>query len=70
MLCTLMELHSTIFKIVFSRLYGEKILVKWVRLLPLGIKSVNPIQKYLHNTESYACIQKIFVTIVDLSIKF
>ena len=32
------------------------------------IKSINPIQKYPHITESYACIIKIFVTTTDLSI--
>ena len=41
----------------------KKKLVKSVKLLPLSIKSINPIQKYLHITESYACILKIFVCI-------
>ena len=42
---------------------------KSVKLLPLSIKSVNPIKKYLYITESYACILEIFVKIVDLLIK-
>ena len=29
--------------------------------LPASIKSIKPIQKYQHITESYACILKIFV---------
>ena len=48
--------------------FGERRLVKFVRLLPLSIKSINPIQKYPHITESYACILKIFVTTVNLSV--
>ena len=52
------------------KLFGEKRLVKSVKLSPLNIKSINPVQKYPHITELYACILKIFVTIVDLSINF
>ena len=52
------------------KLFGEKRLVKSVKLSPLNIKSIIPIQKYPHITELYACILKIFVTIVDLSINF
>ena len=37
-------------------------------VLPANIKSINPIQKYPHITESYACILKIYVTTIDLSI--
>ena len=47
------------FKIILSissKLTGEYEVVKSVNLLPLSIKSVNPIQKYLHITESYAGI--------------
>ena len=40
-----------------------KRLVKSVKLLPLNIKSINPIQKHPYIPESYACIQKIFVVI-------
>ena len=54
----------------FLKSLGEKRLVKSVKLLPLRIKSINPIQKYPQITESYACILKIFVTIVDLLINF
>ena len=46
-----------------KKLFGEKRLVKSVKLLPLSVKSINPVQKYPHLTESYACIFKIFVTI-------
>ena len=33
-----------------------------------SIKSINPIQKYPQITESYGCIVKMSVTIIDLSI--
>ena len=36
--------------------------------MPLNIKSIKPIEKYPHITESYACILTIFVTTIDLSI--
>ena len=48
--------------------FVEKRLVKLVMLLPLSIKSINPTQKYPHNTESCACILKILVAIVNLSV--
>ena len=44
--------------------------VNSVKVFPASIKSINPIQKYPHIIESYACILKIFVTTVDLSINF
>ena len=40
---------------------GENKLVYCDRLLPLNMKSVNPIQKHLHIIESYSCIIWIFV---------
>ena len=49
------------------KLFGEEKLVKSVKVLHLIIKSINPIQDYLHIIESYACIMKIFVTAIDLS---
>ena len=45
-------------------------LVKSVKLLYLSIKSTNPIPKYLHITESYACILKIFASMFLLPINF
>ena len=51
-------------------LFGEKRLVKSVKLLPLSIKPMNPIQEYPHITESHACILKIFATIFLLLINF
>ena len=51
-----------------SKLFGEKRLVMFAKVLPLSIKSINAIQKYPHITESYACILKIFATTIDLSI--
>ena len=52
----------------------EKRLVKSVGFLPLSIKSINPIQKYPHFTESYACILKniacIFLLPINLLIYF
>ena len=66
-----------VFKIVWNyviiflkKIFGEKRLAKSVKLLPLDIKPINSIQKYPHINESYACILKIFVTRVDLSIDF
>ena len=59
------------FKIIssfLSKLFGEKRLVKSVKVLRLSIKSINPIQKYLHIIESYSCILKILATTIDLSI--
>ena len=50
------------------KLFGEKGLVKSAKVLPASIKSVNPIQKYPHDTESYSYILKIFVTTIGLSI--
>ena len=46
----------------------KKRLIKYVNVLPLSIKLINPVQKYPHITESYACILKIFATTIDLSI--
>ena len=57
------------FKVIssfFLKLFVEKRLVKSVNILPASIKSINPIQKYPHITESYACILRIFVTTIDL----
>ena len=59
------------FKIIssfLSKLFGEKRLVKSIKVLRLSIKSINPIQKYLHIIESYSCILKILATTIDLSI--
>ena len=52
------------FKIIssfFSKLFGEKRFVYSVKVFPLNIKSINPIQKYPHITESYDCALKMFV---------
>ena len=54
----------------FLKLFGEKILAKSVKLSPSSIKSINPIQKYPHITESYACILTIFVCMFLLPINF
>ena len=45
----------------FSKLFGEKRFVCSVKVFPLNIKSINPIQKYPHITESYDCILKMLV---------
>ena len=47
---------------------NHKRLVKSVKVFLASIKSINSVQKYLHIIESYACILKIFVTTIDLSI--
>ena len=55
------------FKIVssfFLKLFGEKRFVNSVKVFPLNIKSIKPIQQYPHIIESYACTLKIFVVMV------
>ena len=44
----------------FLKLFGEKRFVSLVTIFPASISSINPIQKYLHISESYACILKIY----------
>ena len=44
-----------------SKLFGKKRFVYSIKVFPLNIKSINPIQKYPHITESYAYILKMFV---------
>ena len=44
-----------------SSFFSRKRFVYSVKVFPLNIKSIKPIQKYPHITESYACILKIFV---------
>ena len=49
------------FKVMSSfclKLFGEKGFVYSVKVFPLNIKSINPMQKYPYVTESYACILK------------
>ena len=48
------------------KLFGEKRFVYSVNVVPASIKSMNPIQKYPHIIESYACILKIFVIMLLL----
>ena len=52
----------------FKKLFGSKRLAKSVKVLPASMKSINPIQKYPHIIESYACILKVFAITIDLSI--
>ena len=50
------------FKIIssfFFKLEGENKFVKSVNFLPDNIKSTNPMEKYPHITESFACIRKM-----------
>ena len=50
------------FKIISSFFFkseGENKFVKSVNLLPDNIKSTNPMEKYPHITESFACIRKM-----------
>ena len=42
--------------------------MKSTKVLSASIKSINLISKYPQIIESYACILKIFVTTIDLSI--
>ena len=47
--------------IISFSIIGGKRLVKSVSVLPLRIKSINPIQKYPLINESFACTLKILV---------
>ena len=50
------------FKIISSFFFkseGENKFVKSVNFLPDNIKSTNPMEKYPHITESFACIRKM-----------
>ena len=60
--------YFLLFFAIFCKSFGEKGLIKLFRIFPLSIKSISQIQKYPHITESYACILKTFVTIVNLSV--
>ena len=46
------------------KLFDEKRFVKSVKVFSANLKSINPIQKYSHIIESYACILKIFVAML------
>ena len=45
----------------FLKLLGGKRFLNSVKVFPLSIKSTNPIQKYPHITESFACTRKMLV---------
>ena len=52
------------FKVIssfFLTLFGEKRFVNSVKVFPLSIKSINPIQKHLRIIELYVYILKIIV---------
>ena len=54
------------FKIILSfflKLFRAQRLVKSVKVFSGSMKSINPIEKYPHVIESYACILKIFAII-------
>ena len=44
----------------FSKSCEENKFVKSDNFLPASIKSINPMQKYPHITESFACTRKMF----------
>ena len=52
----------------FLKLFDEKRFVYSVKVFPASIKSISPIQKYPHITESCARNLKIFVLIFLLPI--
>ena len=54
----------------FKKLFGEKRFVNSVNVFLLNIKSINPIQKYQHTIESYACILKMLVFMFFILEKF
>ena len=55
LLSILLENSLKLYHHFFLKSFGEKRLAKSVKLLYLSMKSINPIQKYPHITESYAC---------------
>ena len=66
-------IYWTFFSIIlsfFSYLLGENKFIESNKLLALNIKSINPIQKYLHITESYAYVLKMFVIIFLFPMNF
>ena len=61
------------FKIISSFFFkseGENKFVKSVNFLPDNIKSTNPMEKYPHITESFACIRKMLDTMFLFPINF
>ena len=52
--------HFKVISSLLSKLFGEKRFVNSVKVFHLNIKSMNPIQKNPHITESYAWILKMF----------
>ena len=56
--------------VIFVKSLSEKIFVYSVNFLSDNIKLINPIQKYPHIIESYACILKIFAITFLLPINF
>ena len=58
---TMLSIVQKYFKILSSfllKLFGEKGFVYSIKVFAASIKSIKPIQKYPHITESYACILK------------
>ena len=63
---TLIINYEKCFKLISSfplKSLVTKRLVKSVKVVPAGIKLINPIQKHPHVIQSCACILKIFVVI-------
>ena len=57
----------------FFKLFGQKRLVKSVKVFPASIKSINLMQKYPHSIESFACYSKnicFYVFITDKCFNF
>ena len=50
---------------IFLKLFGEKRSVKSAKVFPASIELINPIQKYPHIFESYACFICFYVFITD-----
>ena len=50
--------------------FGKSKFVKFVKILSLNIKLINPMQKYPHIPESYTCILWIFAMIFLLPMDF
>ena len=55
------------YSVIFLKSCGENMFVKSVNFLPARIKSMNPMQKYPHITESFACTLNMLASMLLFS---
>ena len=61
--------YDKIISSFFLKSCGEKKFVKSVNFLPANVKSINPMQKYPHITESFAYTRKMLAFMILFPIK-